>query len=88
MNGAAVEMTLDDLKKVDLKREEILESIMNCRELPEDEFNECYQDIFFEADFGKGQVVQLCDNGSKIPLTKDKIDEYVNCFVQKYFQQD
>ena len=81
MNGADVEMTLEDLKKVDLKRAEILESIINCRELPEDEFNECYKDIFFEADFGRGQVIQLCDIGSKIPLTKDKIDDYVKSFV-------
>ena len=57
-------MTLEDIKKVDLKRAEILEFMIKCQELNEEEFMNYYPDIFFETDFGYGQIVQLCEGGS------------------------
>ena len=41
-----------------------------------------------ESDFGSGHVVELCPGGSQVKVTKDSIDSFISCYVEKYFKQD
>ena len=81
-------MTLSDLKKVDTKQFELFQAMLSFKDQSDEDFEACYSDTFMESDFGSGHVVELCPGGSQVKLTKDKIDLFVNSYVEKYFQQD
>jgi hypothetical protein len=66
----------------------MLAHMLKCKELSDEEFNECYPDSYMECDFGFGNVIELCDGGSQTKLTRQNVDEYVELFVSKYFAQD
>ena len=46
-----------------------------------------YDGYMFEADFGDGPV-PLCDDGSKKPLERNNIEEYIRLYLQKYTEQE
>jgi len=81
-------MTLDDLNRVDAKQFEMLNYMLKCKDMAEDEFNECYPDSYMESDFGFGKVIELVEGGSAIKLVRDNVDQYISAFVDRYFQQD
>jgi len=81
-------MTMDDLNKVDARQTEMLKHMQLCKDMSDSEFDELYPDQFMVSDFGFGRVVELCEGGSKIKLTRNNVEIFADLFVKKYFEQD
>ena len=74
---------MDKYRYEDLNR--IKESKENCQD--DETFAMYYDGYMFEADFGDGPV-PLCDDGSKKPLERNNIEEYIRLYLQKYTEQE
>jgi hypothetical protein len=66
----------------------MLKHMLMCKDMSDEEFFDLYPDSFMVSDFGFGRVVELCENGSKVRVTRENADAFAEFFVQKYFEQD
>lgn len=70
-----VEVTIDDLKHVDIYRYNVLQMILR-GEYP----------CMFEADLGDGEEIELCEGGSQIAVSENNRTEYAKLFLEKYLE--
>ena len=81
-------LTLDDLESLDSFRHGMLKQMLECEKFEEEKFTEIYDGYTFEADFGTGDSVELCENGATTPLLRINVNEYVNLYLKAYSKLD
>ena len=51
-------------------------------------FTEHFGDYNFEADFGDGILVELCEGGSNRSLTKENASAFIEMYLKRYSKLD
>ena len=72
-------VTIDELKDVDKYRYDALNRVLD---------GIFYDVTTFEADFGDGIEVEICEGGSQIDITNENKAQYVELYLKKYLEQD
>ena len=85
--GPTYVYSLEDLRSMDVFRHDTLQQLKTASEMFKDEaeFAAMYEGYNFEGDFGDGETyVELCDGGSKKPVTIANTNEYIELYLKKY----
>lgn len=87
--GPTYVYSLEDLFEMDKYRKQLLDQIIDTADsVSEEDFLAGYEGTFFQADFGDGNIVDLCENGAEKQLTKGNAREYVQSYLEKFTQRD
>ena len=66
----------------------MLDQVIAAKDMNDNECSAILEAYTFEADFGSGHAVELCEGGSHRDLTREDVDEYVHLFLLKYTEDD